>query len=232
MNRVALSFNFNVPETLIIEDGAIKRWYYSNSIGQVKLHDKENNNWTQIVQNRVDDVKGPSLVTFKLSPEDDLENEEQKLNLKSPCISKDILSGRRTETFARYVESHGFPRETHMVQQMLQAANLKQAITNLTPGIPPVPNVAPNHELFEVTWKASSASSQTCDLTIYRVRNLLKKSRFHIATSKGQMNTQIKPIRLKHGTVNPARALLPKLNVPQQLCYLSHEEDHNFAERQ
>ena len=46
------------------------------------------------------------------------------------------------------------------------------------------------------------------------------------------MSAQIKPIRLKHGTVNPARALLLKLNVPQQLAYLSFEEDHNFAERQ
>lgn len=33
MNRVALSFNFNLPETLIIENGALKRWYYSNAIG-------------------------------------------------------------------------------------------------------------------------------------------------------------------------------------------------------
>ena len=45
------------------------------------------------------------------------------------------------------------------------------------------------------------------------------------------MNAQIKPIRLKHGSVNPAKALLLKLNVPQQLLYLAFEQDHNFCER-
>ena len=66
---------------------------------------------------------------------------------------------------------------------------------------------------------------------VYRLRNVLKKSRFHLASSTNQLNTQIKPIRLKHGTVNPSRALLLKLNVPQQLLYLSFEQDHNFCER-
>ena len=31
LNRVPISFNFHVPQTLVIDKGAVKRWYYTNS---------------------------------------------------------------------------------------------------------------------------------------------------------------------------------------------------------
>ena len=45
------------------------------------------------------------------------------------------------------------------------------------------------------------------------------------------MSALLKPIRLKHGNPNQAKALLLKLQVPIQALYLSFEEDQNFCER-
>jgi len=102
---------------------------------------------------------------------------------------------------------------------MVQSANLKPPTTSLTPTLHHPKNVSPHHEVFEVQWDSDGEY-----LRIFRLFNVLKNSKLHIASSKTQIDNQIKPIRLKHGTINPAKALLLKLNIPQQLLYLSHEE--------
>ena len=83
------------------------------------------------------------------------------------------------------------------------------------------------HELFECHWDQTEKR-----LVIIRLRNLLDKTNLLIATSKSQITQQLKPIRLKHGTPNPSKALLLRLSVPQQFLYVTHEAGHNFIERQ
>ena len=36
--RVPISFNFQVPQTLIVNKGKAVRWYYSTKLGQVRIH--------------------------------------------------------------------------------------------------------------------------------------------------------------------------------------------------
>lgn len=89
-----------------------------------------------------------------------------------------------------------------------------------------VSNVAANHEVFEVHW---SHTSQT--IQIYRLRNLLQKKSVHVIQDKSQVDNQMRPIRLKHGSVNPSKAQNMKLSLPPQLIYLTHEDHHSFVER-
>ena len=69
-------------------------------------------------------------------------------------IVRDIMSMARTNNYVKHVQTRGFPKNTHIVQEMLQSCNLKPAITNLTPGLKPLSNVSSKNEMFEVHWKA------------------------------------------------------------------------------
>ena len=109
---------------------------------------------------------------------------------------------------------------------MLTSADMTPVNQHYNPALKSPSNIASNHEVYEVQW-----NNNTQSLKIFRIKNLLRKKSIHIASSKSQMSSQLKPIRLKHGTPNPAKALLLKLSVPQQFLYLSFEEDHNFVER-
>ena len=99
--------------------------------------------------------------------------------------------------------------------------------TSLAPNQKPLSNLSANHTIFECHWDQSKMQ-----LEIYRLRNLLNKNQLLIASSKSQMTQQLKPIRLKHGTPNPSKALLLRLSVPQQLIHLTFEEGHSFIDRQ
>ena len=34
-------FNFNIPDSLVIKHGKVKKWFYSNEVGQIATHEKE-----------------------------------------------------------------------------------------------------------------------------------------------------------------------------------------------
>ena len=104
---------------------------------------------------------------------------------------------------------HGFSKETHLIQEILQSADLRPPITSNAPNMEQVTNNALAFEIFECKWTQASEK-----LEIFRLRNLLKKKAVHVASSKSQMTSQLKPIRLKHGTPNPSRAALLKLSIP------------------
>ena len=59
-----LTFNFRIPETVTIADGMIKRWYYSNSLGQVKIY-KPTRDIYELVRGKLDDQTTPSIIAFK-----------------------------------------------------------------------------------------------------------------------------------------------------------------------
>lgn len=93
---------------------------------------------------------------------------------------------------------------------MVPSADMTPAAAHFNQNVKQPSNVSGAHEVYEVqyNWRKQS-------LKIYRLRNLLFRKHFHIASSKSQMTEQLKPIRMKHGTPNPAKALRLKLSIPQ-----------------
>ena len=101
---------------------------------------------------------------------------------------------------------------------MLEAADLTPPIIHTVPEMKFINNVAANYEMFECHWARKSQK-----LEIYRLRNLIQKRKVHVAQSKESLSIQLKPIRLKHGSVNPSKAMNMKLSLPPQVIYLSLE---------
>ena len=42
LSDTPLSFNFKIPETIIVKQGKPTQWYYSNDLGQIRLRDENN----------------------------------------------------------------------------------------------------------------------------------------------------------------------------------------------
>ena len=120
------------------------------------------------------------------------------------------MSAHRTAQMFKAASENGFSKETHLIQELLQSADLRPPVANNAPNVEHLTNNALAFELYECKW-----SQATEKLEIFRLRNLLKKKAVHVASSKSQMSSQLKPIRLKHGTPNPSRAALLKLSIPQ-----------------
>ena len=96
-------------------------------------------------------------MTYRLKPADDDDKDDKHRSPEAnEPMTKDIMSYQRGITYLKSAGTQGFPRDTHIVQEMLHSANLKPPTTSLTPGIPPVPNVAPEHEIFEAHWNKES----------------------------------------------------------------------------
>lgn len=90
------------------------------------------------------------------------------------------MSSHRTIQFIKTVTEQGFPKEVHMLQEILFSADQTPAISAFQASkVKPVSNTAEFHELFECQWSNDSPS-----IKIYRLRNLLKKQRLHVASSK------------------------------------------------
>lgn len=62
--RVPISFNFLIPQTLLLKEGKIQRWYYSNEMNQIKIHN-EQRDWLEIMYGRTEDPTLPPLVSFR-----------------------------------------------------------------------------------------------------------------------------------------------------------------------
>ena len=102
--RVPLSFNFKVPSTIVMTDGKPKRWYYSNEMGQLKIQNANERDWSLLVKDRLEDMCVPSMVMYKL--------ESSK---KNAALVKDFMSALRTNQCIKSVAAAGFPKEFHMV---------------------------------------------------------------------------------------------------------------------
>ena len=99
LKRVPMSFNFHVPQTLIVEKGVVKRWYYSNTHGLIKLNRGQKDrdgDWSDTLISSKPEEKGPSLLTYKLN-EDEMNSDDEPVNVSEDdtanvTILKDILS--------------------------------------------------------------------------------------------------------------------------------------------
>ena len=94
------------------------------------------------------------------------------------------------------------------------------------------PNVSPHYEIYEVQWdRQHIPAGEEPIILVTRLRNMLQKKNIHVASSKGQISEQLKPLRLKHGKPNPAKALKLKFSIPLQFLYLTLEDGHELVER-
>ena len=89
-----------------------------------------------------------------------------------------------------------------------------------------IKNDANRKEVFECHWRHSDRN-----LKIFKVTNISDKRKLQIAQNKNQLNELLKPIRIKHGTPNHAKALLLKLLIPFQIQQPSFEEGHSLCVR-
>jgi len=65
MSRVPISFNFKIPETLLIRKGGIQRWYYSDELGVIRLHNTVKRDWHRLVETKIEDNTTPALITYR-----------------------------------------------------------------------------------------------------------------------------------------------------------------------
>ena len=81
------------------------------------------------------------------------------------------MSAHRTNHFIKNVNRKKcFPKDVHLIQEMLNSADMTPKVDHTVPNMKPVRNIAKNHELFEVHWR-----DEDNQLKINRIRNLLNK---------------------------------------------------------
>ena len=66
------------------------------------------------------------------------------------------MSAHRAAHLIKTVDGKGFPKDVHIVQEMLNSADLTPKVEITTPNMKPVKNVAQNHEIFEVHWSSNN----------------------------------------------------------------------------
>ena len=72
-------------------------------------------------------------------------------------LGRDVMSLQRCMQVAKTVKKgNGFPNDMHLVQEMLEAADLTPPIIHTVPEMKFVNNVAANHEMFECHWVRES----------------------------------------------------------------------------
>ena len=89
MNRVPISFNFQIPDTLTVSQGEVKRWYYSTDMGQIRIHNPQRS-WYNMVTDKLDDPSTPSLITYR-----NLTQKEGASILNQDKILRDVMSAHR-----------------------------------------------------------------------------------------------------------------------------------------
>ena len=67
------------------------------------------------------------------------------------------MSAHRASNLIKTVNEKGFPKNVHIVQEMLNSADLTPKVEIMTPNMKPVKNTAQSHEIFEVHWSANCA---------------------------------------------------------------------------
>ena len=118
--------------------GRAQRWYYSNNLGQIRIHNT-NRSLLKLVDGKPDDQTRPSLIAYR---------EIQKMK----TVAKDYISAQRAIQLVRNMQEVGFPKEIQIMQEMLGSADLTPVSTSLVPNQNHPNNLSSHHEIFECHW--------------------------------------------------------------------------------
>ena len=128
-----------------------------------------------IARGKPGDKTTASLIVYRSAADADNDGSSTKAT-----TTKDYVSGHRASLLLKNVQQTGrcFPQDLQIVQEMLDSADLTPVSTSLNPNQKHPYNLSSQHEIFECHWEQATQT-----LALYRCRNLLDRSKVHIASS-------------------------------------------------
>ena len=70
-NRIPIFFNFKIANSIVLNNGSIEKWYYSDQMGQIMIKENAAKDWSSLISHEGSNKQEqatqstPSLITYR-----------------------------------------------------------------------------------------------------------------------------------------------------------------------